>query len=334
MTKNEPTGPRTSVIVHPPELPMRITRQDYLVICCGNTCAADLLNVFEHWANSKGKETWIYRSAEGLRDDLLKQHSDKPIRDALELLLEWGYIERQNNPNMGFDRKYQYRLRIENIHAAIWYFYRMDVVDVPNASGKNTEAIKETRKETRKKTSPASGKKTLNPSIQETGEPPQNVNGKNGSAPAAQHKRSKADLDALYNLIARGSFNKTHDELNKSEHGTVLKIRKTVLESYPDITAEELKFAYVHYAAENPEVLNNDAKRLRSYQKIPTWFSLAIKAGLVEGRGNAHAVRDTDQWQQNREMYEAYAEAFGDRHTDAEILDLDIAVIQTWWMSQ
>ena len=144
-------GPRTSVVVHPPEIPLMIIRQDYKVICCGNSCAAGLLNVFEHWANSVGKETWIYRSQEGLCEDMIGEYGVTTIKNALEDLIEWGYIERRNNPELGFDRKYQYRLRIDNIHSAIRYFYGMETPILRNAFVKSNDAIEETCIETKEK---------------------------------------------------------------------------------------------------------------------------------------------------------------------------------------
>lgn len=97
-------------------------RRAYVEMCDGNACAALLLANFEHWTNlraERGQDGWVYRSRDELRSDLFRAYGHAAIDKALCLLVDRGFIERRNNPKVGFDRKFQYQLGTEAIQAAI-----------------------------------------------------------------------------------------------------------------------------------------------------------------------------------------------------------------------
>jgi hypothetical protein len=119
---------RVSCIEHPAGDLFVILRRDYMALCDDDACAAMLLHVFEHWTNTKLREReergrgdeWIFRSREDLRgDDLCCAFGLDRLDQAIDHLHRRGYIDRRNNPRHPWDRKLQYRFKIEEVQQAI-----------------------------------------------------------------------------------------------------------------------------------------------------------------------------------------------------------------------
>ena len=117
----------TSCIRHAPECKFVAVRQDYLLICDGDDCAAAILNELEGWTTYKreqmeadaSKDEWVYLSAAQLKADLFGLYGDTRIDTATRSLLRCGYVERRHNPLRPFDRTWQYRLCIGVVQAAV-----------------------------------------------------------------------------------------------------------------------------------------------------------------------------------------------------------------------
>ncbi len=96
------------------------------VLCC----CAKLFNYFGRWTDWKVplyNNEWIYQPLKQIYEDLLREHSLHVIREAIELLIRLGYLERRrnlraNNWRNGQDRVYQYRLRKDRLEAALLSF--------------------------------------------------------------------------------------------------------------------------------------------------------------------------------------------------------------------
>lgn len=118
---------RVSCIEHPAREPFALLRRDYMELVDGNTAAAMLLSVFEHWTNSRlntaeerGGDLWIFRTIEELiAADLCGAFGRDRVSKALNTLIELGYVERRRNPEKGWDRTWQYLLAIEAVQAAV-----------------------------------------------------------------------------------------------------------------------------------------------------------------------------------------------------------------------
>lgn len=98
------------------------------IICCG----AKLINQFGRWQNWKKAHypsDWIYQTLDGIRHELLDEHSKHVIRAAIALLKELKFLSvRQNsrceNGRNGQDRTYQYKLHTDRIEAALESLYQ------------------------------------------------------------------------------------------------------------------------------------------------------------------------------------------------------------------
>jgi hypothetical protein len=134
---------KSSCIAHPPSTSLIITRQDYLNICDGNRCAADLLSLLEYWTNvkiaaasqihamnlikenngDKGDEItlWVWKTNSDFRNDLMNVYSEHPVRNGLKILEDKGFISVRTNPNplYHFDRTLQYLLNVAKVQSAI-----------------------------------------------------------------------------------------------------------------------------------------------------------------------------------------------------------------------
>lgn len=102
-------------------------RRDYMVLT-EDACAALLLQVFEEWTNwklkqddpRKRRDEWIWQSVKDLsKTDLCEAFGKHRVTKALERLKELGFVERRPNPDVGFDRTYQYRLRRWKLQAQV-----------------------------------------------------------------------------------------------------------------------------------------------------------------------------------------------------------------------
>jgi hypothetical protein len=168
---------RSSIISHPPAIPMVIIRAEYLAICGGEETAAAVLNYFEHLTNAKlvserPNDLWIYKSIREMQDELLNTYSDNTLSAAVNLLIDCDYLEYRRNPHNRMDKTWQYRLCIAAVqrHVNLWFeallknaectpqFYGVDCLKIRNALLKFEEAIPETTTETTTKND-SSGRK-------------------------------------------------------------------------------------------------------------------------------------------------------------------------------
>jgi len=123
-----------SVIQHPESSPLVMLRSEFLAIT-NNHCAAKLLAIFEFWTNKlkqtgKGTREWIYKSVARLHEELMGEHGTNSIRAAINILTEKGFLEKQHNPHIKYDRTYQYRLNVEKVQKALQYLiYPEDQMD-------------------------------------------------------------------------------------------------------------------------------------------------------------------------------------------------------------
>ena len=130
------------VITHPKPQRMSLLREDYFALCEGNDVAAKALNVLERWHATKLKhrgqakhrraaakragETstddiglWVFMSVEDMQGELMGVHSYKPVKAALQMLVDKGFVERRNNPHVAFDRKPQFLFKVTAVQAAV-----------------------------------------------------------------------------------------------------------------------------------------------------------------------------------------------------------------------
>ena len=112
----------TSCISHPARQRLVILREDYLLLCEGDHCAAALLNFFEHGHNSKlahqpdaihanevaerhgdpaSQSTSLlqFHTQSDLESHLLRLYQRSAIRKALTMLTAKGFISTHQNPN-------------------------------------------------------------------------------------------------------------------------------------------------------------------------------------------------------------------------------------------
>ncbi|MGK7875412.1 MAG: hypothetical protein AB4426_19565 [Xenococcaceae cyanobacterium] len=171
--------PQILTISHLPATPYTILRLDYLIICQDDYCAAKILSLFEAWSESKrdaveqakyhnkaaAKEglepthdetTWLYNTLENIRQRLLEEYSVKTINKALKTLVDLGFLQTRFNPNHKWDRTKQYQFQTEAVQTAIYQITQeqleryispkaetldfLHLVNLPNASGKNTKS--------------------------------------------------------------------------------------------------------------------------------------------------------------------------------------------------
>lgn len=168
---------RSSVISHPPAVPMVILRAEYLAICGNDDIAAIVLNYFEHLTNAKlasdhPNDLWIYKSIREMHEELLRAHSENTLSSAVNLLIDCCYLEYRRNPHNRMDKTWQYRLCVSVVqkHVNRWLeallknaecnpqFYGVDCAKIRNAIRKFEEAIPETTPETTTKND-SSGRK-------------------------------------------------------------------------------------------------------------------------------------------------------------------------------
>lgn len=123
----------------------RVVIKEELLAITGDITEAVILNQFIYWServydfdefikeeynrqielcNKKGSEKipefpllhgWIYKSASTLKEELMDISSERTISRKIDSLVEKGFLDRRNNPDYQFDRKYQYRVNFHNI---------------------------------------------------------------------------------------------------------------------------------------------------------------------------------------------------------------------------
>jgi len=116
-------------------------RKGYTAICEGNTCAAELLDLFEYWTNCKLERvreikafnetavrlgqptasvpsTWLYERIQDLKEALIDGFAETSIKRSLKFLKEKGFIEDKQSPTK-FDNTKLYRLCVEKVQLAV-----------------------------------------------------------------------------------------------------------------------------------------------------------------------------------------------------------------------
>jgi hypothetical protein len=93
------------------------------VSCCG----AKIINIVHYWQNCQtpfNKNEWVCRTYTQIREDLNREYSLHAIRQAIDLLIHLGFLERRqnlraDNGRNGQIRTYQYRVYTDRINAAL-----------------------------------------------------------------------------------------------------------------------------------------------------------------------------------------------------------------------
>lgn len=129
------------IFSYPPSRRRIHVREEFIGICAfapTPLCAAMLLSVFERWtqfrieerrkiananadrgANAPLPHLWVFMSAQQLYREILFSYGMRTIQLNLQWLVDQKYLSRRNNPDKGWDRTYQYRLRFAHIQAAL-----------------------------------------------------------------------------------------------------------------------------------------------------------------------------------------------------------------------
>lgn len=98
-----------------------IVRSDYVQICDGDICAAQILSLLEDYTAGRlslssqpnfDPELWIYSSVQNFIDDLLGVFNKHKIIKALNLLHSMGFVEKKTGVS-------QYRFNIEAVQEAL-----------------------------------------------------------------------------------------------------------------------------------------------------------------------------------------------------------------------
>ncbi len=93
-------------------------------VCC---CGAKIINYVQYWQNRQTplyNNEWVSRTYTQIREDLNREHSLHAIREAIELLIRLGFLERRQNLRTengrnGQIRTYQYHVYTDRIKAAL-----------------------------------------------------------------------------------------------------------------------------------------------------------------------------------------------------------------------
>lgn len=117
----------------------RVVIKEELVALTGDTTAAIILNQFIYWSERVrdfdkfieeekermamgGEEVsiekrngWIYKKVDELADEIMITKSTKTVRRRIKDLVDAGWLDERNNPNVPWDRTKQYRVNITKI---------------------------------------------------------------------------------------------------------------------------------------------------------------------------------------------------------------------------
>src|SRR5262249_8230175 len=146
---------------HPAQCGTVVLREDFLGICEGNHAAAIVLAQMDYWhyikamirpqslqmneiaeknggAATQDISLWVYKMQAELTKDILGLYSERTVREAFKLLIEWGYLKERTNPDFSWDRTKQYQFCKTKVQNAVdlWYNskrqnYRMQAEDLP-----------------------------------------------------------------------------------------------------------------------------------------------------------------------------------------------------------
>jgi hypothetical protein len=93
-------------------------------VCC---CGAKIIKYVHCWQNCQppfDNNEWVRRTYTQIREDLNREHSIRAIREAIDLLIGLGFLERRQNLRAengrnGQIRTYQYHVYTDRIQAAL-----------------------------------------------------------------------------------------------------------------------------------------------------------------------------------------------------------------------
>ena len=98
-----------------------IIRSDYVQICSGDVCAAQVLASFEYWTLCRsqwGHDDWIYTSINDIVDSLCGTFKRNKVIESLKVLKDKGFLESKSSPEPR-DQTLLYKFNTEIIQAAI-----------------------------------------------------------------------------------------------------------------------------------------------------------------------------------------------------------------------
>lgn len=170
--------PRTRLIHNRPGSRVIPLREDYLIICDDDFCAAMLLAQMEHWhmvkmemieqaqlhneAAIRGGETatqdieaWVYKSQAQAQSDLLGRFGENKIGTAFALLIQKGFLQVRRNPKYAWDNTRQYLFDYQAVQSALDVLPSLLDTDKPNSyfQGVPLLKIKETTSQNQEDTS-------------------------------------------------------------------------------------------------------------------------------------------------------------------------------------
>lgn len=157
--------------------------EDYIAVCssgkCSPHCKALILAVLESWANTKGKDEYIYMSLPQWITATYMFYERNVIFDSLKELLDEGLIERQSIVKFG-QKTFEYRLGIKKVQELVKALPEKVSEHLPNLDnyiafktrakeGRPKKAVdKSTTSKSKSKKSPAVDKSTTSPLINQS----------------------------------------------------------------------------------------------------------------------------------------------------------------------
>ena len=124
-------------------------RNSFVNVCNGDLPAAIILSILENWTiykikniqqnkihnevlKKQGKkpvdvgDVWIYKSNSEFRTDSLGFLSKNSVISGIKTLLDLGFIEKRNNPKIGWDRTLQWKVVPEKINKCICHLPKQE----------------------------------------------------------------------------------------------------------------------------------------------------------------------------------------------------------------
>jgi len=98
-----------------------IIRSDYVQICGGDACTAQVLASFEYWTLCRsqwGHDAWIYTSINDIVDSLCGTFKRNKVIESLKVLKDKGFLESKSSPEPR-DQTLLYKFNTEFIQAAL-----------------------------------------------------------------------------------------------------------------------------------------------------------------------------------------------------------------------
>jgi hypothetical protein len=98
-----------------------IIRSDYVQICGGDACTAQVLASFEYWTLCRsqwGHDAWIYTSINDIVDSLCGTFKRNKVIESLKVLKDKGFLESKSSPEPR-DQTLLYKFNTEFTQAAL-----------------------------------------------------------------------------------------------------------------------------------------------------------------------------------------------------------------------